>query len=591
MRHWMNAHLQTAAHAAVGLAMLTLPSVAQAQVNVEAFELDNGMTFLLLPRAEQPNNVSAGWMAKVGSVNERPGITGISHFFEHMMFKGTTTIGTNDAEKDAWFRAEQERVRRQLRALQTEAQYQRYRTGEVDDPWNPANDTDEMAALRAELNQLVDDHREVIVKDEFDSVYKSLGASGMNAFTSNDMTMYFITVPSNKLEGWAWMESDRLTDSVFREFYSERDVVHEERRLRTESTPTGVYDEQFEALFWTASPYSWPVVGWPSDLNSYTMAQARDYFRTYYAPNNLTGVIVGDFDPETVKPMLTQYFGHLTAGPTPPPVVTLEVEQLAEKRMSAECDCPNSFRAKYQAPAYGHEDGFVLDVISSLLNGRTGRMYRSMVEGEEIATQSYAGVDSRKYAGSFDVQIEAKGDVDPQVLEDGWAAEVERLKTELVPEAELQKVKNQAAADNYRRLQSNFYLLVQIGFAERLGGWEWLNEEPKRIAAVTAEDIQRVAQEIFVDNHRAVAHYRRSADSKPIDPEILAALGDLPPQVMNMMKQQIKEILAVTDAEELKTAMGEMKAQAQTVPAPFKPAFDTLMKVAADHLATLEGGN
>lgn len=591
MRQWMNAPLRSAARFTAGVALIALPSMANAQVDVEEFELDNGMTFLLLPRAEEPNNVSAGWLAEVGSVNERPGITGISHFFEHMMFKGTTTIGTNDPERDAWFRSEQERVRRQLLDLQTEAQYQRYRTGEVDDPWNPSNDTPEMAELRAELNQLMEDHRDVIVKDEFDSVYKSLGASGMNAFTSNDMTMYFITVPANKLEGWAWMESDRLTDSVFREFYSERDVVHEERRLRTESTPTGVYDEQFEALFWTASPYSWPVVGWPSDLNSYTMEQARDYFRTYYAPNNLTGVIVGDFDPETLKPMLTQYFGHLTSGPTPPPVVTLEVEQLAEKRMSAECDCPNSFKAKYQAPAYGHTDGFVLDVISSVLNGRTGRMYRSMVEGEEIATQGYARLDSRKYGGSFDIDVEAKGDVDPQALEDAWAREVERLQTEPVPDAELQKVKNQAAADNYRRLQSNFYLLVQIGFAERLGGWEWLNSEPDKIAAVTAEDIQRVANEIFVDNHRAVAHYRRSSDSQPLDPEILAALGDLPPQAVTMVTQQIKEILAITDVEELKTTLTEMKAQAGTIPPPFKPAFETMLKVAADHLATLEGGN
>ena len=113
-----------------------------------------------------------------------------------------------------------------------------------------------------------------IVKDEFDQVYTKAGGSGMNAFTSYDLTCYFITVPSNKLELWAWMESDRLHDSVFREFYSERDVVHEERRLRTESTPTGVFQEQFDSMFWMSSPYSWPVIGWTSDLNSYTMEEA-----------------------------------------------------------------------------------------------------------------------------------------------------------------------------------------------------------------------------------------------------------------------------------------------------------------------------
>lgn len=564
---------------------------AAAQVEVTEFTLDNGMQFLLVPRHEQPNQVAAGWLAHVGAVNERPGITGISHFFEHMMFKGTTTIGTNDPEKDAWFRAEQERAHGELRGMVLEVQYPRFRAGEIDDPWDPAHDTPEIAAKRAELNTLIEDHRSVIVKDEFDQVYTAAGASGMNAFTSDDVTFYFIGLPANKLELWAWMESDRLGDSVFREFYAERDVVHEERRLRVESTPTGVYDEQVEAAFWTSSPYSWPVIGWPSDLNSYTMEQAREYYATYYAPNNLTGVLAGDFEVEEVKPLLEQYFGHLKRGPDAPPVITTEVPQLAQKRMDVECDCPDALSVTAQGVPYGHDDGFVLETISSLMNGRTGRLYKALVEEQELATSARMRVDSRKYAGAVSVSLTARDGVDPSQLEAAWHAELERLRTEPVPEDELQKVKNQAAADVFRGLRSNFGLMVQVGYSERLGGWEWLNEEPKRIAAVTAEDIQRVAQEIFVDNHRAVAHYRRSADSKPIDPEILAALGDLPPQVMNMMKQQIKEILAVTDAEELKTAMGEMKAQAQTVPAPFKPAFDTLMKVAADHLATLEGGN
>ena len=262
------------------------PAAAQ-QVQVETFTLDNGMKFLLVPRTDQPNNIAAGWLAKVGSVNERPGITGISHFFEHMMFKGTDTIGTRDAAKDHEFMAKQKAVKDKINALVWNTQYKRYKAGEIDDPWDPANDTEELKALRAELKSLMDAHAKAIVKNEFDSVYTKLGGSGMNAFTTNDLTFYFINVPSNKFELWAWMESDRLNNSVFREIYSERDVVHEERRLRTESTPTGIFQEQFDAMFWQSSPYSWPVIGWTSDLNSYTMEEAQRYFNIYYRQNNL----------------------------------------------------------------------------------------------------------------------------------------------------------------------------------------------------------------------------------------------------------------------------------------------------------------
>ncbi|MCB9675876.1 MAG: insulinase family protein [Alphaproteobacteria bacterium] len=484
------------------------PAWGQA-VEAEEFVLDNGMKFLLYPRTEQPLNVSAGWVAHVGSVNERPGITGISHFFEHMMFKGTQTIGTNDPAQDAAFREQQEAARTKLRALQLDQNYARYLKGEIDDPWHPSHDTPEMAELRKELDRLVEAHKSVIVKDEFDQVYTQLGGSRMNAFTSNDLTFYFITVPSNKIEHWAWLESDRLADSVFREFYSERDVVHEERRKRTESTPTGVYDEQFEAMFWESSPYSWPVVGWPTDLNSYTMEQAQAYYDTYYRPNNLTGVIVGDFDAEAVKPVLVKYFGRLEAGEPPPPVVTLEMPQLAEKRMDAACECTPQVTVRHRAPPYEHADMAAFEVLANLLNGRTGRLYRSMVEGASVAAEASSGYRPLKYGGYFDIGAEVKGDATPDDLEREILAVVAKLQAEPVPERELQKVKNQVLADSYRRLEDNYSLMVQLGFYEALGDWRYLNTEGQRMQAVTAEDVQRVAKEWLVPSQRSVASYVR----------------------------------------------------------------------------------
>jgi predicted Zn-dependent peptidase len=564
--------------------MFAAASPAQ-QVEVEEFTLDNGMQFLLVPRSDQPNAIAAGWMARVGSVNERPGITGISHFFEHMMFKGTNVMGTREPGRDAEFMTRQQTVRDRINALVWDEQYRRYFLGEIEDPWDPNNDTPELRTLRAELKQLMEDHREVIVKDEFDAVYTRMGGSGMNAFTSYDLTFYFINVPSNKFELWAWMESDRLDDSVFREFYSERDVVHEERRLRTESTPTGIFQEQFEAMFWVSSPYSWPVIGWPSDLNSYTKEDARRYWDIYYRPGNLVGVIVGDFDPAEIKPVIERYFGRLRPGTeAPPPVVTLEVKQIAEQRMNAECDCQPQVEVRYHTVPFNHADSFALDVLAELLNGRTGRLYKAMVDGAEIASAAGAGQDSRKYAGAFSFDAQVKGDATPDQLEEAWYAELKRLQDELVPAEELQKVKNRIAANNYRRLQNNFFLMVQLAYLEGLGDWKYINESPHKLAAVTAEDVQRVARKYFEATNRSVATYTRKAGAPTVDPE----LASLDPQAQAFVRQALARIAQETDVEKLRTGIGQMESQVGQAPPQFKDAITLILRRAKARLADLE---
>ena len=505
-----------------GLVTLAAASAAAQQVAVEEVTLENGMQFLLVPRRDQPNVVSAGWVAKVGSVNERPGITGISHFFEHMMFKGTDTIGTRDPGKDARYRTEQKALRDEINRLVWTRQYDRFFKGEIDDPWNPANDTQEIRVLRGKLDELIKAQQgrgpggppaATIVKDEFDQVYTKAGGSGMNAFTTYDLTCYFITVPSNKLELWAWMESDRLHDSVFREFYSERDVVHEERRLRTESTPTGRFEEQFDALFWASSGYSWPVIGWPSDLNSYTFEQAQDYWNVYYRPGNLVGILVGDFDPAQARGLIEKYFSRLDPGTRkPPPVVTLEVEQLAEQRMNAVGDVPPGIEIRYHTVPAGHADSYPLDILSELLNERTGRLYTGLVEGRGIAATAQSYSDTRKYAGLFAVSAQARGAATPEALEQAWYEELARLQKEGVPERELRKVKNRIAAQNYRKLENNMSLLVQLAFAEAVLDWREINESPAKYEAVSAADIRRVARKYFEPTNRSVALYRRQAD-------------------------------------------------------------------------------
>ena len=287
------------------LLILMVPWLCLAQsVQVKEYILDNGMKILMVPRSGM-TSVAVGWVAKVGSVNERPGLTGISHLFEHMMFKGTHTIGTKDIEADLKIISDLDKVKAKIREEEQQLK-EKHRLGLIEDVIDPANRSDRHNQLLEQFNELLAKQKELIVKDEIDRIYTSAGASGLNAGTSEDWTIYFINVPSNKLELWFWIESDRLLNPVFREFYSERDVVHEERRLRLDSTPIGRFEEQFNAMFWMSSPYSWEVIGWPSDLEGITREEATDYFDVNYAPNNITAVLVGDFDPQDAIDLATR---------------------------------------------------------------------------------------------------------------------------------------------------------------------------------------------------------------------------------------------------------------------------------------------
>jgi predicted Zn-dependent peptidase len=556
------------------IACFSLSTTSSGQVNPDVYTLDNGMMFILLPRHEEPNNVAAGWVAKVGSVNERPGITGMSHFFEHLMFKGTDTIGTNNVPVDSGFTDTESVLRNTMLDIIWNEQYERYRAGEIDDPWDVKYDTPELAALRKELQTTMEQHRDVIVKDEFSSIYMGAGAVGMNAFTSEDVTFYINQLPANKLELWCWMESDRLKNSVFREFFSERDVVHEERRMRTDSSPTGVYQELFNSMFWQASPYSWPVIGWPSDLNSYTLEEAKRYFDIYYQPGNLIGVVVGDFDLDSAKAMIDSYFGTIDKGTQPvPPVPTIEPKQLAPQRMVADVEAQSAVEVRYHGVPFMHKDAYPLEVMGSVLNGKTGRLYKSMVEGEEIANSANFSVDVKKYAGLLSFKATVKGDSTPKQLEDAWNEQVSLLQNDLVSEYELEKVKNNVVADQFRQLQTNFYLMIQLGYAEAIGGWEAINTSKDLLLGVTAEDIRRVANTYLLKNNSSVALFNRSNSGDGEDDE-LAGFSDEQRARINAALFQLKQM----PIEELIETQERMSSQSQGVIEERRLMFEFLLK-------------
>jgi len=495
----------------ISVCALALPSPAQ-KVPVIEKHLANGMRLLLVDRHDEPT-IAGGWVAHVGSANEKPGMTGIAHLFEHMMFKGTPTIGTSDYEKDLAILNEQEKVRDEMRAEERKLR-EMYRRGEIDDVLKPENWTPRYRELQAQFKKLVEDERKVIVKNEFDNILSAAGCSGMNAFTSEDMTVYFENVPANKLELWMWMESERILHPVFREFYAERDVVFEERRMRTDSTPLGKFSEQFNAMFWESTPYSWPTVGWPSDIPAISKAQADEFYATFYSPQNITLTLVGDFKPDEVEAMAKKYFERIPRGTkTPPDVATLEVKQMAEKRMLAEADTNPQADILWHTVPFGHKDSYALEILGQILTTRTGRLYKNLVLGSGVATDVWADQGSQKWEGYFNAGGEASDGHKPEEVEREIYDQIEKLKKDEVPAEELQKVKNNFAAAEYRRLSANTPIMMHLVQMDGMGDWREMNEAGPKIQAVTAADVMRVAGKYFAKENRTVAIYTRKAGS------------------------------------------------------------------------------
>jgi len=578
---------------ALAVSFLALSSLAPAaekpRIEVEEWTMSNGMKWLLFERHDAPT-IATGWVARVGSANERPGITGISHFFEHMMFKGTHVIGTKDIALDRKLIDEQEQVRGDMRREMSEMRA-RLRRGEIAGMDDPAAKTPRYKELDAKFDALVLQQRDNIIKDQMDQIYTKNGGEFLNAATNQDWTVYFMRVPRNKLELWAWLESDRLLNPVFREFYSERDVVFEERRLRTESTPLGKFDEEFNSMFWDAHPYSWPVVGWASDIPMYTLQQAKDYFATYYAPNNITGVLVGDFKTAEVKPLLERYFGRLKRGPEAPEVVTLEPKSLGEKRFVAEAETSPTVRVWWQGVPMVHKDFPVLDLMTDILSGRTGRLTKALVLDQKIANEASAYVNGQKYGGFIGAEVTVKDGQEPATVEAALYEVLDKLKTEPVPDEELQKVKNQAKANAYRRLSSGTFIMFQLLQNEGTGDWRRINTQAEEVDAVTAEDIQRAARAYLTKEARAVGIFTRKAAAAGADAADAADDPDieaLPEPARPMARQALAQLKEANDVAKLREQLEQMRERSAQVPPEMKPLMDLLLKRGEERLAELD---
>jgi predicted Zn-dependent peptidase len=591
-RQWRMSWL-TAAAVATGLGLIPLAARSEnagmsVQPRVET--LDNGLKLLMVERHEQPT-MAVGVIYDVGSVNDPAGQSGIAHLFEHMLFKGSEIIGTNDyaAEKEL---IEKEEVLRVKMNDEMNRMREMKRRGAIDDVLDPAQWTPEYTKMKKEFDELVEKHRKFIKNNELFNLYTTNGGAGLNAGTSEDWTFYFVQLPANKLELFFWLESDRMQNGIMREFYVERDNVREERRLRTESTPTGKLDESFEALFWQSHPYGIPVLGWASEVESITAQDVRDFYKIYYAPNNARVVLVGDFDSNKALELAKQYFGRIPRGKQPPrPVITEEPPPIAERRFLGEAETNPRVTIRFHTQAIGHPDEAALDVVSQLLSGKSGRLYKRLVTQEEAAMNTFGSNNAQKYAGYFQLSATVKEGHEPEEVEQMILEEIDKLREGEITDYELQKVKNQVLADTVQRLRSNMGLMFQLAVTDTWYKWEHLNESPERMLKVTPDDIHRVVNKYFDPRTRTVAIYKTKASAtKETDPELDTVLSSLPPEAQQQAKAAIKRIAESEDLEKLRQGlqMMEQGLSSEQLPEQQKAMLNVMMKAMKSRIAELE---
>ena len=479
-------------------ALLLVSTLAAAQ-DLASFEkritvkkLANGLTLMVCERPEAPV-FSFFTHVDAGSAQDPLGATGLAHMFEHMAFKGTESIGTTNYPAE---RAALEKV---------ETAYAAYRT-ERDKTLGP--DPAHLAQLEKAWQDAIKNADQYVVSNEFGKIIEQNGGEDMNAFTSYDETGYHYSLPVNRLELWAYLESERFLHPVLREFYKERNVVIEERRLRTDSRPIGRLLEQFTEEAFAAHPYHRPTVGWMSDLNSFSASDAKQFFAKYYVPSNMTVAVVGDVKASEVLPVLEKYFGRLPAAPKPEEPTTTEPPQNSERRVVTHDRSQPLYLEGYHRPDYRSPDDEVYDAISNLMSeGRTSRLYRSLVRDKKIAAFSagFTGLPGSKYPHLFAFYAYPLPGHTTLEVGDAIHAEIDRLKKEDISDDELQMIRTRIKAGLVRGLADNPGLAIQLATTQaRYGDWRELFRSVDRVDKVTKADIRRVANQTFVENNRTV---------------------------------------------------------------------------------------
>ena len=578
---------------------------------VKEFELKNGMKFLVVERHEAPV-VFCAIVFNVGSANEWPNVTGISHLLEHMMFKGTKMVGTKNYKKEIPYLEKTDELGEKTIRLRNEigdwrfkifkkfakdvaSQFTKEEKAKADtskyeysvvlvnrirsmqtlpdslisipelieaDGVNYLEKYLEYESAWGEIHRLLDEERKYMVKDELWETYMNNGARFLNAGTANDFTIYFVYLPANRLELWMDMESDRMDSPIFREFWSERDVVMEERRLG-ENDPDDMLSEAFYSVAFSASPYKWPVVGWMSVLENISRKELQEYHRRFYSPNNATAVVVGDVDFKTVKKLAKRYFEPIPAQEPTEPVIAVEPEQKGERRVVIEHTSNPKIMIGYHKPSYPHPDAVKFLVLQEILaGGRTSRLYKSIYEEKKLTASPprvYSGPGER-YDNLLIIEAVPQHPHTPDEVESAIYEEIEKLKTEPVTDRELQRIKNQVDAQQIRQLGSNLGIAFMLAMGEiYFGDYTGMIKVLEKVKEVTADEIMDITKKYLVKKNRTVAVRIKKETKEEGGGEEEISLEDIDQQAMMQYIQSLPE----DEKKELMKKMQGMRSEAE----------------------------
>ena len=467
--------------------------------NVIEKRLPNGITLLMLNRGYSPI-VSLHIAFRVGSVDESYNTIGAAHILEHMLFKGTDRLGTRDYSAEKKLLDRIETIGGTIEALKLQ---------------NPQNS--KISDLEKELELLQKEHSKYVVGSPYDRLYTAMGGVGFNASTSKDMTGYYIALPAERIEAWAGIESERLRNPVFREYYREKNNILEERVMRYGSNGSGLLNETFFAEAYAAHPYRHPVIGWESNIRYMSINDIRRFYHEHYVPSRMTITIVGKHDPEKTYNIIKKYFEGIEMKPEPEPVRVIEPEQYGEKRVEVFFNASPMIMTGWKKPAAPHKDDYVFDLVSSVLaDGTSSRLYKTLVLEKKLASSVYAwnGAPGSRYDNMFIIFASPVKGVTPEQVESEILAEIKRMRDN-VRQEELQRVINQMESSFIFMLDSNDGIAHQLSYYQTVSGnWRYVTDYIEKISGLTVHDIKAAADKYLNDRNRVTAVLRDSRSKK-----------------------------------------------------------------------------
>jgi len=463
----------------------TLSSISS---KVKFYTLSNGLRVIIYKRGEAPV-FAAAETVRVGGVDEVLGYTGISHMFEHMAFKGTKSIGTKN------YAAEKPLLDRLEVLMQKDAQGQKL----------SAPEKSEIENINSELKKLW-------VPGEYSREFEKRGGASLNAQTEKELTTYHVELPKNQFEFWCKVEADRLLNPVMRQFYSERDVVLEERKMRTENDPAGKLYETLLGVVFAQHPYHYPVIGYEDDIKRLTASKVADFRAKYYVPGNMVISLVGDMDPDRDIETVRRYFEPIAAGPVPPLPNYVEPPQEGERTVTVERDSSLQQVVTYRIVQYPDPDGAAIGAMAQILaHGKTSRMYEALVKKEQIVTSIDADeVPGEAYPNALMFWMEPQEKAGNQKALQAFERVLAQFIKEGPTQHELDVVKRRMASAYIEAMRSNNGLAVEFGQSEALyHNFRAAFEEYDQLTNLKTEDIKRVSGKYLIKEARTVAKIER----------------------------------------------------------------------------------